>query len=194
MGFLESYGKEIVSLIVPFITWFLNVGIKPKAKLIWSTRHAFTFIVQEPVRDDQGNVLQPNQRVCTASLKVMNTGRETAQKVELVFNWKPQYLNLWPVRSFDEKTDAEGRHMLIFDDLAPKEEIGIEIMSVNKDLPNLLRVRSAQCQASEEELMWFVAIPPWRIFVARAFVIIGFSTCVYWVITLLQFLVLRTPA
>jgi len=37
MEFVAAYGKEIVALMVPFITWFLNVGIKAKAKLIWAS-------------------------------------------------------------------------------------------------------------------------------------------------------------
>jgi len=111
MDFISTYGKEIVSLLVPFITWFLNVGIRPKAKLIWTSPHSFTFLVQEPLRDAEGNVLHPSQKVATASIKVINTGRDTANKIELIFNWKPQYINLWPVRHYDQITDPDGRHI-----------------------------------------------------------------------------------
>ena len=190
---IVEYGKEIVSLLVPFITWFLNVGVKPRAKLLWTSPHSFTFLVQEPVRDAEGNVLQPNQTVYTASVRVINSGRETAHKVELVFNWKPQYLNLWPVRSYEERSDTDGRHMLIFENLAPKEELGIEIMSVNRELPALLQVRSAECIAKDVQLMWFVRLPQWRFQIARLFVLLGLSSAVYWSITLIQFLVLKTP-
>lgn len=194
MSVLAEYGKEIVSLAVPFITWFLNVGIKPKAKLIKTTRHAFTFIVQEPIRNAEGAVVQPNQKVCTASVQIINSGRDTAHKVEVVFNWKPQYLNLWPVRSYEEKSDGDGRYMLIFENLAPKEEIGIEVMSVNHDLPGLIQVRSAECLAQDVQLMWFVRVSQWRIQLARVFVLLGFGTAIYWLLTLIQFLVLKTPA
>jgi len=143
MDFISTYGKEIVALLVPFITWFLNVGIKPKAKLIWTSPHSFTFLVQEPLRDAEGNVLRQTQKVETASIKVINTGRDTANKIELIFNWQAQYINLWPVRHYEQKTDPDGRHILIFENLSPKEEIGIEVMSINADLPALLLVRSA---------------------------------------------------
>lgn len=194
MSLLTEYGKEIVSLLIPFITWFLNVGIKPRAKLLKTTRHAFTFIVQEPIRNAQGEVVQPNQRVCTASVQVFNSGRDTAHKVEVVFNWKPQCLNLWPVRSFEEKTDGDGRYMMIFENLAPKEEIGIEIMAVNGDLPGLIQVRSAECLAQDVQLMWFIRVASWRIQLARGFVLLGLSTAIYWLLTLVQFLVLKTPS
>jgi len=193
MDFISTYGKEIVSLIVPFVTWFLNVGIKAKAKLIWTSPHSFTFLVQEPIKDGEGKVLHPTQRVCTASIKVINTGRDTANKVELVFNWKPQHTNLWPVRHYEQKTDQDGRHILIFDNLSPKEEIGLEIMCINADLPALLLVRSAECTAQNVPLMWIRYVAPWKIHIARLLLLVGLSATVYGLIALIQFLVLRTP-
>lgn len=193
MDFLSTYGKEIVSLLVPFITWFLNVGNKGKARLIWTSPHSFTFLVQEPIRDAQGVILQPTQKVCTASIRVINTGRETANKVELVFNWKPHHINLWPVRHYEQKSDQDGRHILIFDNLSPKEELGLEIMSINADLPALLVVRSAECTADNVHLMWIPYVAVWKKNVARLLLLLGMSTALYGLIALVQFLVLKTP-
>lgn len=193
MEFISTYGKEIVSLLIPFITWFLNVGIKAKAKLIWASPHSFTFLVQEPIRDPAGEVIQSTQKVCTASIKVINSGRETANKVELVFNWKPHYVNLWPVRHYEQKTDIDNRHIMIFDNLSPKEEIGLEIMSINADLPALLLVRSAECTAQNVPLMWIRYVASWKINIARILLLVGLSASVYWLIALIQFLVLKTP-
>lgn len=194
MQFFQEYGKEIVSLLVPFITWFLNVGLKRKPKLIWTARHSFTFIVREPIHDPAGNVISPSQTVHTASIRVINTGRETANKVELVFNFKPQFLNLWPVRSYVDKTDQDQRHMLIFDNLSPREEIGLEIMSINNDLPALLQVRSAECVAENIAVTWIPQFPKWKLGLARAFLYLGFATSIYLIIALVQILVLKTPA
>jgi hypothetical protein len=194
MELITTYGKEIVSLLIPFITWFLNVGIKAKAKLIWGSPHSFTFLVQEPLRDAQDKVITPTQRVCTASIRVINTGRDTANKVELVFNWKPHYVNLWPVRHYEQKTDQDNRHILIFDNLSPKEEIGLEIMSINADLPALLVVRSAECTAQNVALMWTRYVSAWKVNIARLLMLVGLSATVYWLITLIQFLVLKTPS
>ncbi|MBJ6727510.1 hypothetical protein [Geomesophilobacter sediminis] len=193
MEFIRTYGKEIVSLLVPFITWFLNVGIKARAKLIWASPHSFTFLVQEPIVDTQEHILKQTQTVCTASIRVINTGRETANKVELVFNWKPQYINLWPVRHYEHKNDQDGRHMLIFENLSPKEEIGLEVMSINAELPALLVVRSAECTAQNVPLMWTRYVCLWKINLARLLVLVSLSATVYCLIALIQFLVLKTP-
>lgn len=193
MEFLSTYGKEIISILVPFITWFLNVGIKAKAKLIWGSPHSFNFLVQEPIRDAEGNVVQPTQMVRTASIRVINTGRETANKIELVFNWKPQYINLWPVRHYETHNDQDNRHILIFENLSPKEEIGIEIMSINAELPALLVVRSAECTAQNVQLMWVRYVSPLVRRSVLFFMMLGFAASVYWLVTLIQFLVLKTP-
>jgi hypothetical protein len=193
MDFIATYGKEVVALLVPFITWVLNVGLKAKVKLIWASPHAFTFLVQEPLHGSDGKVVTQTQKVCTASIKVMNTGRETANNVELVFNWRPHYLNLWPVRHYEVKTDQDNRHILIFTNLSPKEEIGIEIMSINADLPALLQVRSAECQALNVPLMWIKRIAPWKISIARVLLLLGFSSALYWLLALVQILVLKIP-
>ncbi|ERH60090.1 hypothetical protein O204_21070 [Pseudomonas simiae] len=193
MNFISAYGKEIVSLAVPILTWVLNSGFKARAKLVWASPHSFYFWVQEPLRNSEGEVLSPSQRVCTASIKVINVGRDTANKIELVFNWKPHYINLWPVRTYEQKTDQDGRHTLIFENLSPKEEIGVEIMSVNADSPALLQVRSAECIAKNVQLSWVGQMSTLRINVARMLLFLGASTLIYWLIVLVQFLVLRTP-
>jgi len=93
----------------------------------------------------------------------------------------------------NKKTDPDSRHILIFENLSPKEEIGLEIMSINSDLPALLLVRSAECTAQKVHMMWVKYVPPWQINTARLFLLIGLSATVYWIITLIQFLVLKTP-
>jgi hypothetical protein len=193
MQLFNLYGKEIISLLIPFITWFLNTGIKGKAKLIWTSPHSFTFLIQEPLRDAEGKELRPTQNVCTASIRIINIGRETATKVELVFNWKPHHVNLWPVRHFEQKTDQDHRHIMIFDNLTPREEIGLEILSTNADLPALLLVRSAECTAQNVPMMWVRHVASWKNTLARFFMFFGMAATVYGLIALIQFLVLKTP-
>lgn len=193
MNFLSAYGKEIVSLLVPLLTWLLNSGFRARAKLVWANPHAFCFWIQEPVRDAEGVVLRESQQVRTASIKVINVGRETANKIELVFNWEPHYVNLWPIRIYERNTDQDGRHTLIFENLSPKEEIGVEIMSVNRDLPDLLHVRSAECTAKNVRLTWVRYLSPLKSNIAWGLLLLGASTFIYGLIALVQFLVLRTP-
>ena len=179
MSFLQEYSKELLTLLVAFITWGLNTYFKPKAKLILANLHGFVFLVQEPLKDPNGNLISPNQTVRTISFLLKNTGKETATKVELVFNWKPLCINFWPTRHFSEHSASDGRYVVIFDNLTPNEFVGFELLSVNKDLPALIIARSEQCVAQFVNIFPQQVLNPWLYRLAAALMIIGFCTVVY---------------
>jgi hypothetical protein len=190
---IETYGKEIVALLVPIIAWALNNFLRAKAKLQVALPHQFTFLVQQPLINADGHQISPNQTVKTNSFIIRNDGRESATKLELVFNWKPMCLNLWPMRHFEEHIEADGRYVLVFENLAPKEVLGVEVLSVNQDLPSLLNVRSAECVAQNINMYPQPTVSnTLRIFVGFL-MFFGLATLVYLSIVLVQFLVLRTP-
>ena len=193
MSFFETYGKEIFSVLVPIVTWGLNSLFKAKAKLQVALPHQFTFLVQEPLINAEGKEISNTQTLKTSSFIIRNAGREPASKIELVFNWKPMCLNLWPVRHYKEHIESDNRYVLLFDSLAPKEVIGVEILSVNYDLPNLMNVRSAECIAQNIDMYPQPVLSQWKRIIASFFVGLGLSTAVYLSIILVQFLVLRTP-
>ena len=78
--------------------------------------------------------------------------------------------------------------------MAPREEIGIDALIVMRDMPNLLTVRCDQSVAEQISLRWYRAVPLWRLRVLQAAMLVGLGTAVYWMIVVVQFLVLRTPA
>lgn len=193
MTFLETYGKEIVSLLVPIFTWILNSFFKAKAKLQVALPHQFTFLVQQPLIDAGGNQISPTQTVKTNSFIIRNAGREPASKVELVFNWKPMCLNLWPVRHFEEYIEPDNRYVLIFDSLAPDEVLGVEVLSINQDLPNLVTVRSTQCIAQNLNMYPQPVVSSSVRIGTTVLKALGLAAAVYLAIILIQFLVLKTP-
>jgi hypothetical protein len=193
MNFLETYGKEIVSLIVPLITLALNTFFKAKAKLLLASPHTFTFIIQQPLLNSQGNQISPVQTIHTISHVINNVGKETATKIELLFNWKPLCINFWPPRHYSEQTEPDGRYTLIFDSLAPNEVMGCELLTLNSDLPSLLVVRSDQCVAKTITMYPQPMIKNWQRRISIILVLAGLSLVVYLAIWLLQFLVLKTP-
>jgi hypothetical protein len=193
MAFLETYGKEIVSLLVPIIAWALNSFFKSNAKLLLGQPHSFTFLVQEPLKDPEGRQLSPTQSVYTTSFVIRNSGRETAENVELVFNWKPQCINVWPSRHFDERVEHDNRYTMSFRSLAPKEDLGFELMSINHPLPILIVVRCDQCVAENIDMFPQPMAKPWKVRVTLFLALAGLSAVVYSAILLLQFLILVTP-
>jgi hypothetical protein len=193
MSILETYGKEIVSLLVPLVTWALNIYFKAKAKLFLASPHTFTFLVQQPLLDPQGNQISPTQTVHTRSHIINNSGKETATNVELVFNWMPPCINVWPSRHFDHHTEPDNRYVMIFPSLAPNEFLGCELLSINFNLPDLITVRSDQCVAQTITMFPQPAVKNWQRRVATALILAGLALVVYVTIILLQVLVLKTP-
>ena len=193
MSFVETYGKELFALLVPFITWGLNRFFKGKARLQIAQPHKFTFLVQQPLIDSLGNQVSPTQTVHTNSFIVRNSGRETSTNVELVFNWKPMCLNVWPPRHFTESQEPDNRYVLVFDSLSPGEVLGCEVLSVNIELPNLVTVRSDQCVAQFIN-MYPQPVVTHAVRATHTFLkALGLATVVYGAILLIQFLVLKTP-
>ncbi|CAA0089067.1 Uncharacterised protein [Zhongshania aliphaticivorans] len=190
MEFIQHYAKEIFSLVIPLITWFLNNRFKARAKLQLAIPHSFTFIVDEPLRDPDGNVIREKQSVHTASHVISNSGRETATRVELVFNWKPLCINIWPSRHYEQHSEQDGRHVMVFESLAPNEQIGFELLSVNNDLPALINARSDQCTATTIAMYPQPVESAWKRRLAVTLLFMGFSFAIYLTIILLQFLIL----
>ena len=192
-AFIQAYGKEIVSAAVPLLIWFLGFVFRARAKLQLATPHDFTFLVQQPIVDAEGNQIAPTQNAYTRSITISNGGRATATKVELVFNWEPQCLNIWPPRHFQEFTEPDNRYTLIFDSLAPNEHIGCHLLSVNSQLPDLITVRSDQCTAESVFMYPQPYVANWKRRLALFLGFVGVAGTVYGLILLLQFLVLKTP-
>ena len=191
-NFLTEYGKEIFAAFVPLIIWILDLTFRAKAKLEVAEPHTFTFIVDTPLLDQDGNQIHDKQSVHTRSVTVRNSGRETANNLELVFNWKPLCINVWPSRSYKVEIAPDDRYILKFDSLSPNETLGLEVMSLNQQLPELVTVRSDQCTGK------FVAMYPQPVVSSRkralavTLMLLGMAAAVYLSTLLVQFLILRT--
>lgn len=193
MSFLQTYAKELVSLVVPFVAWALARFFRAKAKLILANPHAFTFLVQEPLRDPKGNVVNPTQTVRTVSYLLKNTGSEPAKNLELVFNWKPLCINIWPSRHITEHVEADNRYVVMFDSLAPDEFVGFELLTVNADAPVLITARSEQCVAKPVEMYPQPVIKRWLARTLILLILVGAGAVIYLALLALQFLLLGTP-
>jgi hypothetical protein len=193
MSFFQTYAKELVSLAVPFVTWALARFFRAKAKLILANPHSFTFLVQEPLLDQNGNVITPTQTVRTSSYLLKNTGSETAKNVELVFNWKPRCINIWPTRHITEHIEPDNRYVVMFDSLAPYEFVGFELLTINAEVPALITARSEQCVAKSVEMYPQPIVKPWLSRLLVFLLLVGAGTVIYVALLSLQFLLLGTP-
>lgn len=188
---LELFSKHAVTIFsaaTPFIIWAMNAFLQPRARLFQQSRHQFVYLIQEPLLDPEGKIISPTQTVHTTSVSIFNAGRSTATKVEVVFNWKPQFINIWPSRHFEEKLSPDGRYHMFFDALPSKDTVGFEILSINRDLPPIVTVRSEQCVAKTMELQPQPVAPRWKWVLVLALLAVGSATMAYFILSLLRLL------
>lgn len=193
MEFIKTYGKELISILVPILTWALNKYGKSKVNLLVSEPHRFTFLVQDPTTQADGTTIDVQKTVHTISYLIQNTSNETANKVELVFNWQPQYFNIWSPREHHKNTLADKRYIITFDSLSPKEFLQCELLNVNADLPKLLTVRCNECVGKFIEMYPQPIAKNWQRRLALIFMFLGFITSIYLMLTVIQLIVLKTP-
>src|SRR6266498_947500 len=193
MTFIQTYAKEFVSLLVPLITWAVNRVFRAKARLRLANPHAFTFLVRQPLLDPEDNQMSPTQTIHTSSFILKNDGTVPARNIELVFNWRPPCLNIWPPRHTTDHVETDQRYVIMFESLAPNEFVDFELLSINANLPLLMTARSDQCVPQSISMYPQPVAKPWqrRLFFALAFA--GLALVVYLLLFLLQYLVLKTP-
>jgi hypothetical protein len=182
---LALYSKEIISLLVPLAVWFLNRQFQPSARLIHSIRHTFRFLIPEPIRDPDGNIVRSSQAVHVASVSVSNIGRSTAKNVEIVFNWKPAFVNVWPLRHFATRDAPDGRHSIVLESLAPKE-VFVELLAINQELPNICNVRSEQTESVEKRMIPQIVHAPWLLGLVGWLLVAGSIGTVYLILLLME--------
>jgi hypothetical protein len=106
-----------------------------------------------------------------------------------VFNWKPAYFNVWPLRHYTTLDHPDGRFSLVLDSLAPKELFGMELLAVNRDLPDLCTVRSEQVESLERLMLPQIVYPGWAKAIVAWLMFAGLVTTVYLLLALVQWAV-----
>jgi hypothetical protein len=151
--------------------------LRSRVKLVWGSPHQWHFLInpQAPAESAQ----QPQGfSVLTASFYVANMGRVPATEIEIVFNWKPDNLNIWPVRPYDSHTDQNGRYTLKLSNLAPKEFLQIELLTPH-NMPNLVTLRCKEGTGSRINIQPMRVFPRWFYLFGLTLVLIGVSAVVY---------------
>ena len=192
MNILTQYGKEIFALFVPIFTLFINKIFKNGAKICHGELHQYSYLINEPLRNAEGEIVKAKQVVHTKSYAFKNEGKEPATNVEIIFNYPPMYVNIWPSRHYTIKSDAEERQVMLFDYLAPHESIRCEVMSINTDLPALLTVRCKEGIARNITLVPQKLHHPAFIHFCQLLLFLGSVTLIYIVVVFLQWLLLKT--
>jgi hypothetical protein len=110
--------------------------MRPRVKLLWAQTSIFS------------HRMHPNTDkeflINTASYIVTNRGRAPANEVEFVLNYKVDELSIWNQRQYTIEINPEGRQIVKFASVAPKEIINVNLINIGKSLPAVLNLRNAE--------------------------------------------------
>ena len=191
MGQLASwaaaYQPQIWSVALVIIGTLVSRAMRLRPKLHYSVNHESSLLVDQPLFDKDGKQITARQIARTASIVVSNVGLNPAKNAEITFNWKPMILNVFPARSYSDVQSPFDRYSVKFDSMAPGEQVTIDIMSINADLPVLTSVRCDECEGKQIIMAPRRVWPNWFNYTATGILLLGLGTAFYLAIVLLQY-------
>jgi hypothetical protein len=182
-----TYSKELVAFGLALLASLIQWSLRAKPRLWWSVHSPRAFLHSYKIPRENQPPLDKNDIYNSSSFSLNNSGRATAQDVEIVFNWRPQLLNLWPQRLYTEHENPEGRFIIKIGTLGPKEFIGIDMLSCNRDLPAIVQVRAAVGSTKNIAMYPQRIFPKWMNMLLMYFTFLGFATSIYFAFVVLQF-------
>ncbi len=180
--FLGGYQPYIWSVVLVVVGALVNRAMRLRPLLTYSVHHASNVLVDQPLLGQDGNQIAARQMIRTASIVVGNAGLQSAKNVEVSFNWKPAILNVIPARSYTDLISPFDRYTVKFDSFAPHEQVTIDIISINADLPGLTAVRCDDCQAKEISMAPQRVWPNSLLLILTAMMLLGMATTVFFII------------
>jgi hypothetical protein len=154
--------KEFAKAYPPILSFLLTtIGsvayhyLKPKVKLIWGIKSEFTHVMR-PKGEGQQAVL-----VHTATFTIQNNGRLPATDIEIVLNYEPDEVSIWPQRQYAIVKNNETRQILVVKFLGARESIDLSMICVGRDLPVLLNVKSPEATGTRVPITYNRLYPRW---------------------------------
>lgn len=90
---------------------------------------------------------QPPLLILVNTIFLQNTGKKSAEAVEICYRAKPENFKLYPSFDYDESLTPDGAFILKIKSLGSRETVAIETLSfVNAPQLNYIRCSNSQCQ------------------------------------------------
>lgn len=169
---MEHLIGYIATGAVSLVVGVLLIYFQPKSKVFYWSPHTFLF-----------NLKKENVLLQTDSLTIQNLGRKSASNIEVIFDTKPDFYQLQPAAVHDGVLLENGNFAVKLKELGPKEFYTFQVLSYTK-VPKILNVRSDSGQASFMPFQLQRLYPRWFNVLLTIFLVVGASTCAYWLIKL----------
>jgi len=148
---IKPYDAQLVSFLLALASGVILWLFQRRVRLRWAVSHRFIHTInnkQAEESDGEGPPAKENTEpvwktmlVESAEYIIMNDGRKPATNLKATFNYKPASFEVWPQRAFTQEVNPNGKLIVGFDGLAPKEQFTIHMLNVNNQTPDLLGLR-----------------------------------------------------
>jgi len=153
------------------------------AKILYAQLRSFTFYIPFDAAQDATATL-----ICVQSFLVQNAGRKAAGSVELIWNYRPFHFEVWPVVPYEIDVVQNGRFILRFPSMSPKENLEIELIG-RGSLPDLVNVRASTAKVPKRVRFQSLRVyPQWVIGIIGLLMVLGFAAAVYALVRLVLWL------
>lgn len=176
---------EIVAVFLTAVVGLIARIVQPSARVVWGTSHGFTFSL--PIQDAVTSTTTTTL-VHTGTVFVQNTGRKTAEDIEVVFNYRPQHFQVWPSLNYNTAENPEHHFTIKITTLGPRESTTIELLSVSINLPDPLRVRSPLGEAKRVPIAPMRVWPGWFNRTIFLLLVLGIFGFLYLLVRLIEFI------
>ena len=162
----SDFAQAVLLLVLGVV---IQRFVTAKGKLVWGLSHGHHYLI--PRLDADGSF-----PVRTRQIWFQNLGRASLENVEIVLNWKPQHLEIWDPRHYEDGETPDGRYSLRFPFLAGGEFFTLSMIDTFQDLPNVVSVRSTNGLGKDIPMGPQRLFPRWVLFLSATSAIIGAIT------------------
>lgn len=176
--FIGLLPDPLLSFLFGLLGLLIAYAVQPRVKLRWTVSHNYRHFLlgkdldaNRPASEAKKPPAQ-NMVLNVNSLLVVNNGRGGASSVEVVLNWKPLGLSVAPPRQYFPSNNPEGRYVMMFPNLGPKESFAVHMID-GKELPDVVGVRSESGDAKHVSSQPQITYPRWAIISLLAVTAVG---------------------
>lgn len=166
MAYIITFVLTIVGSIIVYF------AVNPKSRIIWSSPYNRFFTPRLVTPDGEKDPVEVPFNFYVRQYWLKNFGRGSAERVELIFNFKPEYYFIWPASPYEEIEHPDKRFTVRISTVGKKEEITCDVLGRN-ELPILLRVRTEKGDCLEHPLILQLVPAKWIMVILYSLLFIG---------------------
>jgi len=157
---VKPYDAQLVSFLLTLASGAIIWLFQRRVRLTWGVTHRFIHTIlnkqaqtnnHQGIQADKEKVEEEpdwtRMAVESAEYIIFNDGRKPATNLEATFNYQPASFEVWPQRAYTTEVNPNGKLIVRFEGLAPKEQFTIHMLNINEATPNLLGLRCSEVTA-----------------------------------------------